>query len=217
MERKVAFAEGEYYHLYNRGVDKRQIYMTDLDRDRFIKLLLIANSQDHFKFRDFQNKSLLDIGRGDPLVAIGAYVLMPNHFHILVKEINPGGISAFMEKLLTGYSSYFNKRYQRVGALFQGTFKAQHADNDQYLKYLFAYIHLNPIKLIDKNWKENGITDKIAAKKFLREFAYSSYRSYVQKESEEKVILTLSEFPHYFKENDSFENFITEWLEYKDL
>ena len=65
--------------------------MTDQDRDRFVKLLLIANSKEHFKYRDFQNKSLSDIERGDPLVAIGAYVLMPNHFHLLVKEINPGG------------------------------------------------------------------------------------------------------------------------------
>ena len=91
---------------------------------------------------------------------------MPNHFHILVKEKIENGISKFMGKLTTGYSMYFNKRYDRTGSLFQGVFKSVHADSDEYLKYLFAYIHLNPIKLINPEWKENGIKDKNRANAF---------------------------------------------------
>lgn len=156
MQRRIIISEGEIYHLYNRGVEKRLIFLAQADQERFTRLLYIANDEAPFKYELIQSKSLKEIKRSKPLVAIGAYALMPNHFHLLVKEIRAGGISAFMEKLTTGYSAYFNKRNDRVGALFQGTYKAQHANSDAYLKYLFAYIHLNPVKLIESAWREGG-------------------------------------------------------------
>jgi len=93
----------------------------------------------------------------------------------MIKEVSEKGISLFMHKLLTAYSMYFNIKRQRTGALFQGRYKARHIDNDNYLKYLFAYIHLNPIKIIQRNWKEKGIENLNGAKKFLRGYKYSSY------------------------------------------
>ena len=138
MERKHIISEGEYYHLYNRGVEKRNIFLTEKDRNRFKRLLYLANGTERFVYRDVENKELKNIDRGEPLVAIAAWVLMPNHFHILVKEITEGGTAAFMEKLCTGYSSYFNKRHDRVGPLFQGRYKSQHVEEDTHLKYLFA-------------------------------------------------------------------------------
>jgi len=107
-----------------------------------------------------QGSTLYDlkkINRGEQLVNIVTYCLMSNHFHLLIYEKTEGGISKFMQKVTTAYTMYFNKSKQRTGALFQGKFKAKHASiNDNYLKYLVAYIHLNPIKLIDAQWKENG-------------------------------------------------------------
>ena len=97
--------------------------------------------------------SLLDLPRKETLVDIGAYCLMPNHFHLLIRETAEGNISRFMLKLQTGYPMYFNKKYQRTGALFEGKFKAKHITNDNHLKYLFAYLHLNPVKITDpQNW-----------------------------------------------------------------
>jgi len=124
---------------------------------------------------------MLDIDKKDSLVDIGAYCLMPNHFHILLKEKTENGISKFMKKLSTGYSMYFNKRYERTGRLFEGTFKSVHADSDEYLKYLFAYIHLNPIKLINPVWKEEGIRNSVEAKLFLSGYSFSSYLDYTMK------------------------------------
>src|ERR1700683_1654947 len=109
MQRKIVLSQGEYYHVYNRGVEKRNIFRDEHDRRRFLKLLHVANGERPFVFRDIEHKQPEDIDRGKSLTAIGAYVLMPNHFHLLLKEIGDGRISSFMEKLLTGYSSYFNK------------------------------------------------------------------------------------------------------------
>jgi len=141
---------------------------------------------------------------------------MSNHFHILVKEVRKGGTSAFMEKLLTGYSSYFNKRHGRSGRLFQGTYRAEHLNRDTYLKYIFSYIHLNPIKMIDPEWKKVGIRNMKKAKKFLEQYRYSSYLDHIGTEREENSILSTHEFPAYFSTSREFKEETKEWLKYKD-
>jgi len=216
MQRKIVISKGEHYHLYNRGVDKRVIFLDEKDRRRFVKLLYVANGERSFVFRDIEDKSFAEIDRGEPLVAIGAYVLMSNHFHILVKEVRKGGTSAFMEKLLTGYSSYFNKRHGRSGRLFQGTYRAEHLNRDTYLKYIFSYIHLNPIKMIDPEWKKVGIRNMKKAKKFLEQYRYSSYLDHIGTEREENSILSTHEFPAYFSTSREFKEETKEWLKYKD-
>ncbi|HUO55855.1 MAG TPA: transposase [Candidatus Paceibacterota bacterium] len=216
MERGVTFSVGEFYHIYNRGVDKRAIFLSRDDYRRFIRLLFCANSEKAFVYRDIKDIPFSKIVRTKPLVAIGAWVLMPNHFHLLVREVEESGISRFMEKLLTAYSAYFNKRYGRVGSLFQGRFAAQHSDTEEYLKYLFAYIHLNPVKLIEPDWKEVGIKDFAQTKRFITDYAYSSFSDYLHDEREESGILTKKEFPEYFLNNKDFTDFIFDWLKDKN-
>ena len=155
MQRKFKFAPGEYYHIYSRGVDKRNIFLEDLDKDRFIKLIYACNSEKPVVFKTIQRLPLEEIDRGETIVDTGAYCLMPNHFHFLMREKKESGISAFLEKILTAYSKYFNKKYNRTGRLFESNFKAQHANDDNYLKYLFAYIHLNPVKNIEPKLEDN--------------------------------------------------------------
>ncbi len=217
MERKHVISEGEYYHLYNRGVEKRNIFLTQEDHKRFERLLYIANGPESFVFRDIERKDLKDIDRGEPLVAIAAWVLMPNHFHILVKEITEGGTTMFMRKLCTGYSSYFNKRHNRVGPLFQGRYRSQHVSEDTHLKYLFAYIHLNPLKLIEPTWKESGSMDVVKAKKFISTYKHSSYLSYMDANREESILLTKSEFPEYFSDKKDFEDFHSDFISFSDI
>src|SRR3989344_3822775 len=212
MERKHVISEGEYYHLYNRGVEKRNIFLTREDRNRFKRLLYLANGTERFVYRDIENKELKDIDRGDLLVAIGAWVLMPNHFHILVKEITEGGTAMFMRKLCTGYSSYFNKRHDRVGPLLQGRYKSQHVSEDTHLKYLFAYIHLNPLKLIEPAWKERESINIIKAEKYISAYEHSSYLSYVDTSRGENILLTKTEFPEYFSDKKDFEDFHADFI-----
>jgi putative transposase len=216
MNRNIDFAEGEYYHIYNRGVEKRNIFNSDADRDRFVRLLFLSNGQRAFMYRDVKSKKFSEIDRDTPLVAIGSYCLMPNHFHILIKEIAPKGISHFMEKFSTSYAKYFNTKNERIGPLFQGRFKAKHVNVDEYLKYLIAYIHLNPIKLIEPNWKETGIVNRNEAQKYLEQYKYSSYIDYLDLSREEKDILALNEFPAYYDGPVDFKQSISDWMEFKE-
>ncbi len=220
--RTIKFSEGEYYHVYNRGTDKRTIFLDTKDYRRFLALLYVCNSTRavdmtaHFQ----EGKSFMELfitERNDILVDIGPYCIMPNHFHILVREKVEGGLTKFMSKLATSYSMYFNKKNKRSGVLFEGKFKAKHANTDEYLKYLFAYIHLNPVKIIDPEWKKNGIADRDGAKKYLAEYTYSSYLDYMGTNRIEGKILNRDAFPEYFGEFKEFSQFIEEWLSFKEL
>src|SRR3989344_6382278 len=212
--RKIYFAVGEYYHIYNRGNSKQNIFHDPDDYGRFLKLMFLSNGKENFNVRSIGNK-IYNFNRGKQLVDIGAYCLMPNHFHILLTQTNNGDVSKFIHKLLTGYSMYYNKKYERVGALFEGKFKSEHANNDRYLKYLFSYIHLNPVKLIDTDWKEAGIKDKRKIIKFLEQFIYSSFQDYLGVKRPQKVILNTKAFPNYFSSPNQFRNEIFDWVDYK--
>jgi len=190
------------------------IFHDKFDYDRFLKVSYLSNSMKNYQISAIKDK-VFDVDRGKPLVAIGAYVLMPNHFHILLKQMADNGISKFMQKLSTGYCMYFNKKYERTGGLFEGKFKSEHSDDDSYLKYLFSYIHLNPVKLIDSAWKEKGIKNKLKTVKFLEEYPFSSYLDYLGHERKQKGIISPNEFPDYFPTEDSVREDIFDWLTYK--
>lgn len=217
--RKISFSTGEFYHLYNRGVDKRTIYLDSHDHIRFVELLYLANSIRALDFRSIRNEvlSVYDTDMESQLVAIGAYCLMPNHFHILATPLVENGLSTFMSKLCTGYSMYFNKKYERTGALFQGKFKAEHANSDEYLKYLYAYIHLNPVKLIDPKWKKEGSKDAAKSFDYAASFAYSSLPDYLGRVRPESAILNREPFPEYFATAASVKDELFEWLRYQEF
>ncbi len=217
MARKFRFSVYEYYLVYNRGTDKRIIFMDEEDQQRFINLMFLCNSKRNMVFRDIPIGEAYVFERGDTLVDIGAYCLMTNHFHLLVREKIEKGTSLFMQKLLTAYSMYFNTKYKRSGSLFEGPFRATHVNNDEYLKYLFAYIHLNPIKMIDSNWKEYGISNLPATKQYLNEYSYSSYLDYIKENREEGVVLNKEVFPEYFGSFNEFEQYIDEWMMFKKV
>jgi len=217
MSRPIRFAPNEFYHLYNRGTEQRKIFMNREDYERFLALLFLANQDESIELK-LQGRTLEEITeprKGQMHMDIASYCLMPNHFHLLVRELRKGGISKFMQKLATGYTMYFNKKHERSGALFQGKFKATHIDNDRYLRYLISYIHLNPVKLIESTWKETGIRDRRAAEQFLETYRYSSYLDYLGKKRTEEMILTREALPDYFSSGTDFKLFVTEWLNYK--
>ncbi|MFA6251671.1 MAG: transposase [Candidatus Paceibacterota bacterium] len=215
--RKIKFIQGEYFHLYNRGNDKKVIFKDKEDYKRFVGLMYACNQIENFKSDNLQkDEGLFNVKRKNLLVSIGAYCLMPNHFHILIIQKEDEGISKFMKKLLTAYVMYFNKKYERTGSLFEGKFKAEHVDHDRYLKYLYSYIHLNPIKLIDKKWKEEGIKNKNQALKFLNEYKYSSYADYLGENRVQNKVLNIDNFPQYFSTEKYFKKEIFEWLSFKN-
>jgi len=141
---------------------------------------------------------------------------MPNHFHILITEKEGNGVSKFMQKLSTAYVMYYNNKYERTGGLFEGKFKSQHLADDRYLKYIFSYIHLNPIKLLQKDWKEIDIKNKTKALDFLKNYYFSSYLDYTGIARKQNGILNYGDYPRYFSSPRIFKKEIFEWLSYND-
>jgi len=201
--RTIPLVTGEYYHIYNRGNSKQVIFHDDQDHKYFMHLLLIVNNSKRVK--SGITKQSADVE--EIVISIGAYCLMPNHFHILIKQEKDGGIALFMQKLLTGYVGYYNKKYKRTGSLFEGRFKSKSVDTDTYLKYLFSYIHLNPLKIIDKNWKTIKLYDKHLS--FILKYQYSSFQEYFTGNFE---IVNKKVFPDYFPTKASFLKEIISWI-----
>jgi putative transposase len=216
MRRKTPFFVGQVYHIYNRGNDKKIIFNGDYDYKRFMLLLYLCNSTTPVDIRRLLEKGLsfvelFDLDRGDTLVDIGGFCAMPNHFHLLLHEKMENGISQFMKKLLTSYSMYFNAKNERKGALFEGPFRDKHIDTDSYLNWVFSYIHLNPVKLIDNDWKEKGISDPVIVKNFIDSYKYSSYYDYFLGNRPENSVLSKDAFPGDFSQLDDFEDLIQEF------
>ena len=169
--KRSKFKNGEYYHVYNRGVDKRDVFLDEGDFERFLRSLVEFNRVDpigsladleekiHSEFRSESNSLMkvkiankialasnpqLGIGsRKDPLVELICYCLNPNHFHFILRQLIESGISKFMQKLGMGYTNYFNLKNNRSGVLFQGKFKAVKIESNEHLLWVSAYVNAN--------------------------------------------------------------------------
>lgn len=200
--RKIILANNEIYHTYNRGVEKRPIFLIRKDYLRFIALInyyRFANCPikfSHFKGLSVEKREKILIrleGKSKKLVDIIAFCLMQNHVHFLLRQLQDNGISKFMAKTTNGFSHYFNLRHERVGHLFQGNFGAVRIENEEQLLHVSRYIHLNPASsyLI----KIENIDD----------YEYSSFPEYVN----EKIgFCNTKEILSYFKSRDDYKKFV---------
>lgn len=178
----------EIFHVLNRGVDKRKIFLSDSDYFRFVHDLYEFNDKNivNTTFKSFcVNKELNDIAsrtsdkkQRELLVDVHAFCLMPNHYHLLLTERVDGGISKFMKKVNMGYAKYFNQKYDRRGTLFEGRYKSILVENDAHFIHLPYYIHLNPLDLIMPEWRKNKIYDYKKAIQFLENYRWSSFIDY---------------------------------------
>ncbi len=220
--RNVALVGEEFFHIYNRGNSKQKIFLDTEDYERFVKLLYLCNSEYNINFRNDIVKKHIDafeFQRGKIIVHIGAWVLMPNHFHLYLSSPKQGlgpnemaYITKFMLKLCTSYAKYFNKKYNRTGKLFEDKFKSVHINNDAQAKYLFSYIHLNPVKIIDPKWKEEGVKNSVSILKYLNSYRWSSFLDFAGRKRKESGILERKNFLDYFGSIKNFEKEIFDWL-----
>lgn len=192
MANREVFGVDEWYHCYSRGVDKRIVFENESEFKRFEHLLYLCNSTTPVHRSALARSSDEDIyktQRGDPLVVLGAYSLMPNHFHLLIREIREGGLSEFMRKVGIAYIMYFNIKHERAGNLFVKPFRSKHVSTDDYFKRVAGYIHLNSAELFEPGWKEGCVRDPALLKKQLRSYAHSSFPDYLGVEREQRAIL----------------------------
>jgi len=190
------FTIGSYVHIYNRGNRKARIVHSEKDSWRFMQGLRFFNDT-HSSVNllrqlsasesnlNKQAKSVFELGwppnwpEKDPLVKILCYCLLPNHFHLLLKEIRKGGISKFMQKLGVGYTNYSNYKYQEVGRVFQGAYKGKTVNNENYLEYLSVYIQvINVIELFEGGLEE-AFEHINKALKFVEQYPFSSYQDFI--------------------------------------
>jgi len=210
------------YHTLNRGVDKRKIFLDTEDYFRGV--------HDLFEFNDtapvnnltyFLRKEYKDVGRPyilgsgrearKLLVKIHAFCLMPNHYHLLLSEAVENGISLFMKKFNGGYAKYFNEKYKRAGALFEGRYKRVLVKNEEHFIYLPYYIHLNSLDLVAPEWRDRKLTNFAKVIKFLDSYRWSSHLDYAGEKNFPSV--TQRDFLlNFFGGHKQYRSGIVEWL-----
>jgi len=178
--RKIKIIEGEYYHIFNRGNNKQNIFSDNRDWIRFLFLVLYFQSPVSFenisrpvsyfvKHRVFNiNNQITEKLIANRYAELACFAFLPNHFHLIIRENKENGISQYMQRILNAYTKYFNTKYEKAGHLFQGPFKAVHVESNEQLLHLSAYIHRNPRET--KEWKNNE-----------HFYPFSSYQDYFQK------------------------------------
>jgi len=176
--------KGNIFHLLNRGVEKRKIFLNDTYYVRFAHNLKDFNSKNNVEQSYYRRRliksPLTDVRRpSEEIVDILCWTLMPNHPHIMVVEKDEGFISIFSKKIFGGYTKYFNEQKDRSGVLFQGRTRIIQIKRNAHFLYLPFYIHLNPLDLFQSGWKKDGINDVKGAMKFLEEFRWSNYRDII--------------------------------------
>ncbi len=225
--KRPQFINGEYYHIFNRGVEKRDIFLKTADYFRFIFCLYELNDKKLVVMRDrIENRKKRKKYRGatpaltpaprEPLVEVIVFCLMPNHYHLVLRQLVDGGISLFMKKLADSYVGYFNLKYNRrgMGSLFQGRFKAVHIKNDEQIAHLIRYIFTNPIELLNRSWKEEGVKNVQEVIKFLKSYKWSNYLDCIGIPNFPSV--TERRFiTEFFGDSDKIKEFVENWILHK--
>jgi putative transposase len=168
----------DLYHVLNRGVDKRNVVIDDHDRLRFIHDLFVFNDEQHVLHSKLSQRKD-ECGVRKLLVHIHSFCLMPNHYHLLLSPLVENGISLFMKKLNMGYTKYFNERYARSGALWQGKSKKILIERDAHLMYIPYYIHLNPLDMEFSEWRSGKVQSVDRAFDYLSTYRWSSHLDYI--------------------------------------
>lgn len=228
------FTIGDYIHVYNRGNRKAEIVRSENDKWRFMQALRFFNDQ-----RSSQNilrnvissqkqgllesdinklpESVFEMGwppnwpEKDPLVKILCYCLIPNHFHLLLKEIREGGVSKFMQKLGVGYTNYFNVRYQEVGRVFQGAYKGRTIKNQLHLEYLSVYIQVINVLELLPGGLQKAFENIDEALRFTEHYPFSSYQDMVG--IRKSLIIDKDILGEIFPTSEDYKRFTREVLE----
>lgn len=192
--RKQPLITGEYYHIYNRGVDKRDIFNDKKDLYRFIESVTEFNQIEIIgSIRDLRKTKTVPKALAEPLVAIVVYCFNPNHFHFILKQLVDGGIAKFMQKLQGGYTYYFNVKHSRSGSLFQGTFKSHLIGNEDYFNKILGYTN--------KNYQVHNIPKNKLYLVFASDYEYENNNFKIVSKEEGKRILEVFNGSKNFKKH----------------
>lgn len=197
--RRTPLVTGRIYHIFNRGVNKQDIFLEKLNYSRFLKAAI------HYKYKNSKfsyergfNTTNNETGSLNAKVEVLAYCLMSNHFHFLVKQLEDNGVTNYFQRLLNSYAHYVNVKNGRIGPLFAGRYKNVLIENDEQFIHVSRYIHLNP-------FVARLVSD-------LKNYPWSSYRSYVSGEEDE--LSSPEEVLKMFNSRGDYENFVINQADY---
>jgi len=222
-KKEITKAVGGIFHVLNRGVDGRNIFLDEKDYFRFVHNLFefndlnpALNTKYYFnQSKDFGNPYNIRKSR-KLIVEILAFCLMPNHFHLLLKQRGEGNIIKFMQKLGAGYANYFNQKYKRSGALFQGRYKLLLLNSESHFVHLPYYIHFNPLDLTMPEWRKGEIQNYQKAVEVLNSFRWSSHLDYIGKNNFPSV--TQREFLlKIFGGAENYKDNVKNWLKEMEI
>ena len=210
----------EFYHTYNRGVEKRKLFLDNSDYLRGVHDLYEFNDINavvnlNRRYEGFTKSLNMEKGR-EKLVDIGAWGLMPNHYHVFSSPVKDTGLTMFHKKFGVGFANFFNTKYERSGALFQGRYKKVLVDNDTQALQLICYIHANPLDLWKSNWKEKGLTSSEIqnALKFLeKDYRWSSHLDWWGIKNFPSLI-DRNFMSRFFDSSEEYQKFFIDWLKY---
>lgn len=222
MIRKEKFCPGEYYHIYSRTILNVPEFKDYKNAQKLCRAFLLANSTSSGEAFDYLRtnrnssleKALEIVKQGDKLVDVVCYSIMPDHYHLLLKELKDNGIIDFIRKCNTSIAKYINIKNERSGVLFESRFKSKHVSSNDYLLHLSLYIHLNPLDFLDgKDWRFNKLKDWHSKKNKLLNYQWSSLKSFLDDNSEDKIISGTEIVLDQFKNKKEYELFLREWSE----
>jgi putative transposase len=223
--RKQQFVNGEIYHVTTRRIEDNLLFKNIGDYYRGIFSIYEFNNSKPVTIRERRALRSQIKARRDPtpviddrklFVQILTFCLMPNHIHLLLRQLQDEGISKFMQKFGAGYSAYFKNKYklERKGYFYQGRFVSVPIETDDQLKNIFVYIHTNSISLIEPKWKEIGIKDPEKVIKYVEDYKWSSYLDYIGKKNFPSV--TERDFMLKIMGGEQgCRDFVEHWIRYK--
>ena len=217
ITRDAPFSVGERYHCYNFSIENRIAFTDAQDYRRFLEILYLANQKTRFRRNDIGNRKfeeVLNLERDEPIVAIEAFCLMTTHFHLVLRETSPGGITSFMRKVATSYTLYFNSRHTRVGNLFLRPFRSRHVPEES-LRQVVSYVHCNPAELYEPGWKTMHVTDPQFLSEHISVYPYSSFGIHTGTISPLSALLNMEKVPP--SRPASIQKMIQEALKYRTI
>lgn len=221
MAKKVIFAPGEYYHIYSRVMLKMNEFEDNTHSNKLAQNFLLSNSTNSTAAFDYLRNTksskfekAVEIARdGKRLVDVVCYSIMPNHYHLMLRELQDGGISNFVRKCNIATSKYINIKNNRVGPLFESRFKSKHVKFDDYLLHLSLYIHLNPLDfLIGKSWRKGKLKGWEASKTKLLGYPWSSLKSFLSDKHNDLIISGTDIIDDQFGKK-GYESYLRKWSE----
>lgn len=219
-KRETELINGEFYHIIERGNDRRKIFLDNEDRLRFINSLLVFNDtepspwQSRAFWKNQKESLIMNYQPKHPLIEIHAFALMDNHFHLLVRQLTEDGIANYTRKL-GGYVCYFNRKYKRTGSLFEGRYRAKLIQSETQLRNTFIYIKTNPVEMVEPEWKSWKVNKPLEALNFLeKNYRWSSCWDYLGKNNFSSLI-EKDFFLKLFDGEKNIKNEINSWISSK--